>query len=491
MQEVKDMKNLPFSIVKRANSRYYYVKFKNDETGMYMPAISTKQDSKAKAIEKAFEWYRNGIPKKGETVSLQQLSLRDLTKTIDISKSDALFLCNELQCRGLLKNFIPAESKKAIDLSEYLLNFWNWNTSPYIKEKLRKKHSIHRSHAIEMTGVINKYWIPFFKGKMLGELTRQDIDDFIIHLETLEDRAMEEQARIDKELEEKAVREKAAIAAGLQKPKRKNAVSPKRKIIRFPKSAKRKNSIIQAGTIALTYAYNKEIIDRDITKGITWFSSTSQERLILTPEIAEAIFRVQWSDDRSRLANILAMVTGMRAGEIQGLRVQDLGKDCLYVRHSWNFEDGLKLTKTNESRTVEVPFPGLIQELIELAKRNPHIQSMDSYIFWAELSANKPMEQDIFLRDLRAALIKTGMSNNESAKLYTFHGWRHFFTSYMQEKINEKLLQKETGHKTKSMVRHYANHQIAGDRERIQQAKIDTFGRLLPDYTDNSKVVGE
>ena len=59
------------------------------------------------------------------------------------------------------------------------------------------------------------------------------------------------------------------------------------------------------------------------------------------------------------------------------------GRECLYVRHSWNFEDGLKTTKNNENRIVEVLFPNLIQDLIDLAKRNPHEQSMDSYIFCA------------------------------------------------------------------------------------------------------------
>ena len=83
----------------------------------------------------------------------------------------------------------------------------------------------------------------------------------------------------------------------------------------------------------------------------------------------------------------------MRAGEIQGLRVQDLGKDCLYVRHSWNFMDGLKTTKNNECRTVEAPFPAIIQDLFNLAGRNPHDANMDSFVFWAELPAGKPMRR--------------------------------------------------------------------------------------------------
>ncbi|MDR2245962.1 MAG: hypothetical protein LBE17_04700 [Treponema sp.] len=65
--------------------------------------------------------------------------------------------------------------------------------------------------------------------------------------------------------------------------------------------------------------------DRDVTMGITWFSGKSNERPILSPEQAAAVFRVQWKDDRAKLANMLAMVTGMRAGAIQGLRPTGTG----------------------------------------------------------------------------------------------------------------------------------------------------------------------
>jgi integrase len=225
------------------------------------------------------------------------------------------------------------------------------------------------------------------------------------------------------------------------------------------------------------------MIDKDIVSGITWFVGKANERQILTPELAKTLFTVNWKDERSRLANMLAMVTGMRAGEIQGLRIQDLGQDCLYIRHSWNFQDGLKTTKNNETRIVEVPFLGLMRELIEMAKSNPHGYEMDSFVFWAEKFSNKPIEQDIFRRDLQDALIKTGLGK-ASAKAYTFHGWRHYFTAYMRDKVTEKLLQSQTGHKTLSMLDHYAGHKITGDRERIRQAQIEMFGGLLPDTAE-------
>jgi integrase len=127
---------------------------------------------------------------------------------------------------------------------------------------------------------------------------------------------------------------------------------------------------------------------------------------------------------------------------------------------------------------VEV-FPELIGELLNLAKNNPHGASMDSYVFWAELSPDKPIEEKLFIRDMRKALVKTGMSK-ETAKTYCFHGWRHTYSTYMRERINDKLLQSQTGHKTIAMLDHYSEHRKAGDRERIQAAQRKVYGALLP-----------
>ena len=473
------MKHLPFSVFKKNDRRFFSVSFKNEQTGEYLPPISTRKESKSDAIQTAFDWLRNGIPKQGEIINSKKYSLRDMAKESDITKADAEFICKELQRRGFLKSYVFENSKQAIDFVSYLTDFWDWEKSPYIKERLRRNHGLHKRYATEMSCTINRYWLPFFRSKTLGEINRQDIEAFIAYLESLPEKAKKEQEEIDKALQEE----------NQKKPKRKNAAQKKRRIVRYPTSAKRKNTIIQAGTIPLKWAFQKEMLDKDIVSGITWFSGKGKERQILTPELTKALFNVAWKDERSRLANILAMITGMRAGEIQGLKIQDLGQDCLYVKHSWNFQDGLKTTKNNESRIVEVPFPGLMQDLIEMAKSNPHGYNMDSFVFWAEKNPDKPIEQDIFRRDLKDALKKAGL-NQESIKAYTFHGWRHYFTAYMRPRINEKLLQSQTGHKTLEMLNHYAGHRIAGDRERLRQAQIETFGNLLPDTTKTLLRIG-
>jgi integrase len=432
LARIGDMKHLPFSVFKRSGRRFFSVKFKNEVTGDYLPAISTKQETESAAMATAFQWLKDGVPRHGEAVPLKKYTLRDMAKEADITPEDAEYICGELRRRGLLKTFILSESREAVPFADFLLTFWDFDNSPYIREKLRKNHGIHRYYCKAQLGTAKAYWVPFFPGHLLGDITKRDIESFIDSLD-----------------------------GGGKKL-----------------SAERKNHIIKAGTIALRWAYSKEMIGRDVTQGITWFSGKAAERQILTPELAAVVFNAQWADERTRLANMLAAVTGLRAGEIQGLRVQDLGKDCLYVRHSWNCRDGLKPPKNNESRTVEV-FPELIRQLISLARENPHGPNMDGFIFWGERKAGKPIEERLLIRDLRSALIKTGMGR-ESAKVYTFHGWRHFYTSYLMGKLERKLLKSQTGHLTDAMLAHYGEHRIAGDRERIQAAQKEVFGVLIP-----------
>jgi len=358
-----------------------------------------------------------------------------MLRTVKSSK-EADFICMELKKQGFLKSYVVSGSTQAVDFPSFLSDFWDYDSSPYIREKLHKNHGIHRNYVKGQKLTVEKFWKPWFSGRLLGEITRQDIEDFMDSLDSI-----------------------ANAKNGL--------------------SAGRKNIIIKAGTIPLRWAFSKEIIEKDIARDVTWFSGKAQERHILTPELAHAVFRVEWPDPRAKLANMLASVTGLRAGEIQGLRVQDLGKDCLYIHHSWNFRDGLKTTKNNKVRTVEVPFPALIGELLYLAKQNPHGATMDSYVFWTKKLSNKPIEAHIFLNGLRDALVKTGMGQ-ESASMYVFHGWRHFFTSYMIGKIDKKLLKSQTGHLTDIMLAWYGDHTIEGDRDKIRNAQKEVFGELIP-----------
>ncbi len=424
---------LPFSIIKRKQSPYYYVRFKNETTNEYLSGISTKQTNKQDAIKTALQWYTTGkIAKNKKTENIEQKKIKaEIRKNLpDFSNNEKKFLLEELKKQGYIKSYVLTGSQKDITLISFLQNFWDYNNSEYVQEKLRRNHGIGKGHCLARSGHVRIYWKPYFKNKLLGEITKQNLKDFM------------------KQIEKKNL------------------------------SYITKNAIIHAGTTALHYAYENDILENDITKGLVYFSGKSKERQILTPEMAQAVFSMQWRDNRSKLANILAMVTGLRAGEIKGLRYKDLGKGCLYINHSWNLKDGLKSTKNGERRIVQVPFPEIIQSLKSLAETNPWNEGLDGYVFYATMP-KKPMESYPWLKDLRDNLQKLGM-DKKTAMDYTFHAWRHYFAAYMKDKVTEKILQEQTGHKTLAMLEHYSDHIIKGDKEKLREAQRETFQSILP-----------
>jgi integrase len=423
-------KPYPFSIFKRADRSCYSVSFK-DKNGKYLRPVSTGKKNEAEAIQTAFVMLRDGVPQGKTSLTVQDLSLKDMVRRLN-TETEADIVLSEMKRLGWVKSAVLKNTPQAVDFTSFLSSFWDWDTSPYINDKLRKKHGIHKMHCLKQGQAIKLYWEPFFKGRYLGEITANDIDDFITHMG------------------------------------------------KHSLSSSRKNVVVKAGTKPLRWAFSKGKIEIDPTRGHTMFSVENRERQILSPTAAATAFRVVWKDERAKVANMLASVTGMRSGEILALRLQDIGKDCIYVRASWNRADKIKSTKNNEPRTVEIPFPDLISELVHLAKQNPWGASPDSFVFWADTKKDIPMSGRFFIDGLRESLTKIGFSKEEASK-YMFHGWRHFFTSYMINKLDKKLLKSQTGHKTDVMLAHYADHCIEGDRERIQATERETFAGLLPE----------
>jgi integrase len=424
------MNAYPFSIFKRADRSCFSVAFK-DQNGKYLRPVSTGKKNEADAIQAAFAMLRDGIPQGKKSVTVHDLSLKDMVRKMNTG-TEADIVLSEMKRLGWVKSVILKNTPQAVDFISFLTSFWDWNTSPYINDKLRKKHGIHKMHCLKQGQAINLYWKPFFQGRYLGDITANDIDEFITHMGT-------------KTL-----------------------------------SASRKNVVIKAGTKPIRWAFSKGKIDVDPTRGHTMFSVEDRERHILSPTAAAATFRVVWKDERAKIANMLASVTGMRSGEILALRLQDLGKDCIYVRASWNRADKLKPTKNNEPRTVEIPFPDLIYELVKLAHENPWGVSPDSFVFWADTKKDIPMRGRILVDGLRDALKKVGFTEKE-ATMYLFHGWRHFFTSYMVRRLDKKLLKSQTGHKTDIMIARYSDHELVGDKELIQAKEREAFAGLLPE----------
>jgi hypothetical protein len=128
----------PFSIFKRSDRTCFLVAFKT-KSGKYLKPLSTGR----KPRMKPFRWLSSGsgiaFPRgrqKPQALSVNQLALQDFIRKVD-SKADAMVILKELQWKaGSRALSLPA----ARVFSNFLLNFWDWETSGYIEEKLRKEH---------------------------------------------------------------------------------------------------------------------------------------------------------------------------------------------------------------------------------------------------------------------------------------------------------------------------------------------------------------
>lgn len=415
----------PFIISKRKDSPFYSVRFKDDSTGSYLPAKSTRKKTKEEAIQEAFRMMSNQEHLKG----IKKQKERALIKAAEFGDSELLYALEEMKKRGLIASVTITSEKNSQNFLEFLATFWDWEKSPYIKEKLRQGHSIHKTHVINMNKFVGKYWQEYFKDKTIGSITKDMV------------RGMFDEVN------------------------------------KYNISGHTKNSVIRSVTTPLKYAFTHDIITQDLTTGLVWYSEKYAERKILTPELAQAVFSIEWKDKRAKLANIIAMCTGMRIGEIRALRVCDLGENCIYVNHSWNPDEGLKTPKNGEKRIVQFPFPQITEELKLVAAESPFYRGISDFIFYST-KIGQPLDTDMFIEGLRNALVQIGLSEEE-AKTYTFHAWRHFFATYLSEKLDTKLLQQQTGHKTRAMLEHYANHKSVNDALIVQNAQKEMFLEII------------
>lgn len=73
--------------------------------------------------------------------------------------------------------------EKGIKLSEFLLDFWDYENSEFIKRYLAKGKQISRKHADNMKSLAKNYWFPYFgEDKFVQDLDEEELEDFFFYL---------------------------------------------------------------------------------------------------------------------------------------------------------------------------------------------------------------------------------------------------------------------------------------------------------------------
>jgi integrase len=200
-------------------------------------------------------------------------------------------------------------------------------------------------------------------------------------------------------------------------------------------------------------------------------------------QLFPANWETVWEGDHlCYAANKLAACTGMRIGEILGLRGEYVFDDYIHV-HAQYDEYGYRPTKTKEIRNILLA-PVIMYELRRLMERNGQ-----GFIFSLD-GGTTLVSRRLIYNKFHKALVQTGISKAEIKRRgLSIHSWRHFFNTTLQmANVALSKVQSVTGHKSDRMTEWYTHY----DAKEFSEVRNVQETLLLPegeteDGTDKTK----
>jgi integrase len=285
---------------------------------------------------------------------------------------------------------------------EYAAEWWQWDKCRYVAMMRRRgPNAITREHVANRRGLLVTHLSPFFDNTALARITREDVERWQAGL----------------------------VKKGLSSSTANNALACLRTMMRE--------------------AVARKLIHREPTLGIRALPSSSKGRHALTVDevralLGPAALTTAWAGDVLHYTiNMAAAFTGCRLGELLALRSSSILPGHLLIDSSMGRVTGLKPTKTRRDRVVPIP-AGLEEALRRLAPAEGRVFRIGG--------------QAVNLA-FKRALGKLGMQDEERrSRGITFHGWRHFYNSYLRgHGVPDPLVRRSTGHQTAQMTENYTS----------------------------------
>jgi integrase len=414
--------------------------------GRKLAARSTGTTTEDEALLVVAEWLKNGVPtgrdrkpRSADAVMALDGVLKAVRKA-DLNSDDALRIVEALQGRGLIALAAgkAADPRGAVPLVQFLGNFWDFDHSEYIRDRLSHGYRFSRRYAHECQKRLKSILIPYFRDQKLYDVTKEDLKKLSNQL----------------------------AARGL--------------------STSSINQILLIVCTPLKWACNEKIIPATPAVGLTRFSIVNKERGILTEAEAAAVFGIEWEDKRALAASLVAATTGARSGECLALRRSDIGEHTLHIRQSYSTIDGLKAPKNGHRRTAPL-LPEVKEALLDLLRDNPH-QGEDPFIFYS-LQEDCPVSQGLILDGLHRAIDRVNAERKAQdpeaetidwkVRGIVFHSWRHYFCSRMTDVLEGEKVAKVSDHLSESVFRKYADHIEARNIAEVTDAAAHVFSNIL------------
>lgn len=342
--------------------------------------------------------------------------------------------------------------------ADYCVRYW--------AENLEAKN-ITKIYIKAMTRCAELFVRPYFKKRELGAVTDSHVLDFLDCLKTTETERYKKAAKDGKPLPESRY------------------ISPStRRTIR--------NSICPPLQFAQRKGWNAEKCDwiavcrtRRSGRENGYFSGMVRPRDIFLKDELEKLDNAEWDDKRAAVIYAIARQTGMRYGEIRGLKVGKVRKNAqdgayIEVDTAYNDVDREKCTKTGRARMV--PLSDALYFRIQsyvAAELKPC--SPESWLFPKTSDAGQPVNESFMKDKLNKMMARLGIPKYRMVKgvrcVRTFHSLRHVHDMELADAgLTVREISDMQGHGT-DMVKHYTDH-YSDEQYRTARAKIQKAGLL-------------
>ena len=318
---------------------------------------------------------------------------------------DARVYCMKLYRAGLL----GVTEKRTPTMAEFAHGWWDPKTCDYLKSRMTRR-KISTSYVRIARAVLEKDILPAFAKRPLNKITTSEVDKWVV--------------------------------LNVQRGRAGRTV----------------NRMLMILKIMLGQAVKKRFIDSNPCDGVQRAVVTKNRVEILTGVEVRQLFepsaaRELWRDEMHYTLNMLAATTGLRIGEIQGLRGSCLqGEYYLEVSAQYNAFHEYTDTKTHETRYVTIPTI-VASGLSRLREANG-----EGYLFSND-GGRTPISRSAIYRHFQSALGAIGIDRlGQRHRNLTFHKWRHFFnTTLRMGNVADSKVRKLTGHKSEAMTELYTD----------------------------------
>jgi integrase len=220
---------------------------------------------------------------------------------------------------------------------------------------------------------------------------------------------------------------------------------------------------------ALEQAMLDGLIPRNASEGVKAPQVRKEEVKPLSPTQVESLLSAA-RGDRLEALYVLAIHTGLRQGELLGLKWADVDLEDgkLSVQRSLDADGTFNPPKRNKSRrTVKLTRQAV--EALKLQRKHQNQERLKAARWEAHglvfpNRVGKPMDHNnLYHRDFKSLLQRTGLWSEDKEERFTFHSLRHTCATLLLSKnVNPKIVQEMLGHATISQTMDTYSHVLPG-----------------------------